>query len=296
MVVAPAVAPNVPTYATYTPYITSAEYLASATGVDSSQLVPGGDRSTNAAALATLIARASNYADNLCYQVLCATADLQTGQYRLQRDGTIIVPLDYTPIVEVTDVKCGYQAGQLQAMTDLSGLWFGKKTVKIPVSGATGPLSPGSGAMAMRGRLFAQVAYVNGFANTTIAAATAAASTLTVASALGIFPGLTLQLYDGASTEPVTVAASYVQGSTTVPLLAPLLFDHAAGAALSALPPAVKGAVVHLTSWMIKTRGATAIVLNRIGGQPAKQEQNADDGDEDYDAAVDALATFRRAA
>jgi len=39
MAVVPAVAPYVPTYASESPYITAAEYLAEPTGVDTSKLV-----------------------------------------------------------------------------------------------------------------------------------------------------------------------------------------------------------------------------------------------------------------
>jgi hypothetical protein len=292
----PAVAPYVPNYATYTPYITPEEFLQSATGVDSSQLVPKGTTAQNNAALATVIARASNYADNLCNQVLAATVDVQVGEYRMFRDGTIRVPVDNTPLIEVNAVSVGYAPGALTALTDLSGLWITRKVVRIPVTGVNYPsLSGRLAATSIDGRLFAQVSYVNGWANTTLASAVAAGATsITVASALGIFPGLTLPIYDADNTESVTVAPSYVQGSTTVPLVAALAHNHASGSAVSALPPAVKKAVVDLTSWMIKTRGASAMVISSINGGPSKQQNTAGDSEEDYQNAVDALEIFKR--
>jgi hypothetical protein len=296
-VTSPAIAPYVPNYASHTPYITRAEFLQSATGVDTSQLVPKGTTAQNNTALDTVIARASNYADNLCNQVLAATSDMQVGTYRMRRDGTIRVPVDFTPLIEVTAVKLGYQAGQLTALTDLSGLWIERKVVSIPVTNVSTPsLSSSFATVAPYGRVFAQVTYINGWANTTLAAlANAGASSLTVTSALGIFPGLVMPIYDADLTETtVTVASSYVQGSTTVPLVAPLVNAHAAGVSISALPPAIKQAVVNLTSWMIKTRGAAAMVINSINGGPSKQQKSSGGGEEDYDAAVDALSIFKR--
>lgn len=297
----PVVAPNVPNYAVFNPYITPEEFLQSATGVDSSNLVRGQSREANAAALTALISRASNYADGLCHQVLCATADIQSGTYKVKGDGTIAVPLDYTPIIAVTGVSIGYRTGYLAPMTDLSGIGFRKKTVTIPAAGFNfnfnaGPMS-GPAGYARCGWIHAAVSYVNGYANTTLAAAAAAGATsVTVTSPLGIFPGLAMQFYDSASSEPVTVAATYVQGSTVVPLTAPTAFAHTAGSSLSAMPPAIKFAVVKLTTWMIKTRGAASLTLDSIGGgRPKTQTADAGAG-EDYDDALDALEPFMRVA
>lgn len=281
----PIVAPYVPSYAVFNPYITAEEFLQSATGVDSSNLVRGASREANAAALANLIGRASNYADGLCHQVLCATADVQSGRYRVQGSGVIRVAFDCSPLVEVTSASFGARPGQLQALTDLSGVWIDRKVADIPLTGY------GCGS----GDVFAQVGYVAGYANTTLKTATAAGGTiLTVASPLGIFPGLAMELYDSEKSEAVTVASTYVQGATAVPLTSALAFAHDPGTAVSAMPPAIKFAVVKLTTWMIKTRGAAALTLDSIsGGRPKAQKMDAGGG-EDYDDALDALTPFRR--
>jgi hypothetical protein len=298
---APAVAPYVPTYATKIPYLTRGEYLVEPTGVDVSQLVPGGSEFDNGAALDMQIASASSYADALCFQVLAATLDVQVGEYRIHGDGTIRVPVDYTPLVEVTNVNLGSNAAGMAALTDLSGLWIQRKTVRIPTAGRALSASPGSfmsqAAGAASGYLLAQVSYVNGYANTTIAGdVAAAAQSLVVDSALGIFPGLTLTIYDGAATETVTVAASYVQGSTTVPLLAPLLKAHVDGTAVSALPRAIKQAVICLVSHLIKTRGAESVAFSTVSGGPASIEKDSPPGrSAEYKSAVDLLKPFRRA-
>lgn len=294
---APAVAPNVPTYATFTPYITAAEFKASATGVDISQLVPGGTTAENDAALLVKIARASSYADNLCHKVLAATLDTQSGCYRLRPDGTIVVPLDNTPIIEVVSVALGYRAGQLAPLGDLSGIQFRKKSIAIPVTGLSLGGLAGPGVPARAGWVFATVGYVNGWANTTLATPAAVGDlSVTVSQPLGIFPGLALQLYDGANTEPVTVAASYIQGSATVPLTAPLAFAHTAGVSASALPPSIKEAVVLLTTALIKTRGAESVVMGAMEAEPDKSEKIEAGGLEEFDLAVDVLTEFVRVA
>jgi hypothetical protein len=294
-VTTPAVAAYVPTYATRTPYLTRAEFLAAPTGVDTTQLVPGGSANDNGAALDQVLAAASSYADTLCDQVLAATSDVQVGEYRVFRDGTIRVPVDYTPLIAVTGVLVGWQAGGLQALTDLSGLWLQRKVVRIPIT-LYPALDTRVAAVAGGGRMFAQVTYVNGYTNTTLTAqAVSGTTSLTVASPLGVFPGLPLTVLDGAGTELVTVASTYVQGSTTVPLTTALASTHIPGVAVSALPRAIKQAVICLAAHIIKTRGAESLSLSGVSGGPALQ-QSTPGYTEEYEQAVDLLRVFRRTA
>ncbi|MGN6607968.1 MAG: hypothetical protein ACTHMS_13275 [Jatrophihabitans sp.] len=295
--VTPVISPYVPFYASTQPYITVAEFLAQPTGVDVSQLIPGANAAANAAALATQIRKASSYADSLCYQVLAATLDMQSGEYRVWRDGTIRVPLDNSPVVEISNVAVGYRAGQLSALTDLSGVWLDKKIARIPVAGTSIPYASGGGATAASGRVFAQVQYVNGYANTILAADAAQGDqSVTVSSALGVFPGMPLGVYDdnAATSEQIVVASTYTQGSTTVPLATPLQFAHASGTSVSALPQAIKLAVTALTSHLIKTRGAESIALSGVSGGPAEVEKTEPGATEEYEMAVDLLHPFRR--
>jgi len=294
----PAVAPYVQTYAEYSPYLTTDEYLNAPVGVDLSNLIPGATTlAENRSALSTLIRTASGYADSLCYQVLAATTDIVADEYRIRRDGTIRVPVDYSPLVEVTAVLIGRYSGQMVALTDLSGLWLQRKIVRIPVGGVLATLSPfAAGSPAAGDSVFAQVTYVNGYANTTLASqAAAAATSLTVASALGIFPGLPLTIYDdaNAATETVTVAGTYTQGSTTVPITSGLINAHAAGISISALPRAVKQATIALVTHLIKTRGPESMMLASVDGGPA-MAAGEPGSTEEYDLAVDLLHPFRR--
>jgi len=111
------------------------------------------------------------------------------------------------------------------------------------------------------------VTYVNGYVNTLLSGpAAVAATSFTVASALGVYPGLTMTIYDvtAAGTERVVVAPTYVPGATTVPVVTPLRFRHATGISVSNVPPRVKQAAVLLTSALIQTRGNDAIVLDSL--------------------------------
>jgi hypothetical protein len=299
----PAVAPYVPTYATETPYLTLQEYLTAPTGVDTNQLVPGGDTAANAAALTQVIARASSMADDMCQQILAATIDTQAGIYRVYADGTIRVPVDYTPLIMVTGVSLGVRAGQLTALTDLSGLYLLRKVVRIPARDALGSPIVGvqfPAASVAAGEMFAEVTYVNGYTNTLLAAAVVAGdSSITVTSPLGIVPGLRLGIYDGANTEQITVDASYVIGSATLPLTDPLLYPHnpaaAPGAvAVSALPSTVKDAVIALTSYRIKTRGATAVAMGAMKASPESKQKSTPGASEDLALAKTLLRPFMR--
>lgn len=292
----PAVAAYIPSYASETPYITVDEYLAEPTGVDTSQLVPDGTSAANRAALARVIARASSQADDLCRKLLAATVDIQSGEYRIRRDGTIWVPVDYTPAVQVNSVSLGWSQRTIGPIGDLSGVRVERKLVKIPVAGIPSGWSMSPSVPARSGYLFADVEYVNGWAVTTTSAPSlAGASALAVAGSLGVAPGLRLTIADGASTEAVTVAPAYVAGSLTVPTVTPLVFAHDTGVAVSALPGAVKDAVILLTSSRIKLRGAEAVQMGSITSEPSAPQATMPGGTSEYNQAVELLKPFRRA-
>lgn len=296
--VAPAIAPYVPTYASYTPYITGQDFLNEPTGVDVSQLIPAGSTLTEQAALARLVANASSEADRICQKVLAATLDVESDEYRVWRDGTIRVPFRYSPLISVNAVSIGYSAVSMTPLTSLSGLRLVRNVARIPVPSAP-PLqfafNPQPAAYAQRGWVFADVQYVSGWAHSTLTAATLAnASSITPGNVLGFVPGLPFTVYDGQYTEAATVAASYVPGAAVVPLAAPLANAHGAGVTVSALPPFVREAVIRLGAWLVKTRGSEAIVMESITGQPMKTQSINPGGNPDYAEAERALLTLKR--
>ena len=294
----PVVAPTVPSYASYTPYITGQDFLNEPTGVDVSQLIPAGSNLSQEAALARLVANASSEADRICQKVLAATLDVVAGQYRVQRDGTIRVPVPYSPLVSVNAVSVGTVAGNLTALTDLSGVWLERNVAWIPVPGSLllgGRTTGFAGASARPGWVFAQVSYVNGWAHSTLSASTAiGAPSLAPVNVLGFVPSLPFTIYDGQSTEGAQVSPAYTAGSASVPLAGTLTFAHASGVTVSALPPFARQAVVRLAAWLVKTRGSEAIVIDAIGGQPSRMQQIDPGGSPDYAEAARALAPLAR--
>jgi hypothetical protein len=296
---APVFAPTVSTYTNRVPYITPAEYQQAATGVDSSNLVPNGTPAANTAALLRIIARASAWVDNLCYQVLAATLDTQAGRYRVRRDGTIAVPLDYSPVIAVAAAAIGPGPGLLNPLADLSGVELGRKVATLPAFGGRSTLPFYGGRVS--GSVFAQLTYVNGYANTALSSSAAAgASSITVASPLAIFPGMRLTIADADKTETVTVASSFtptvVDAPTAVPLTAALSTMHSVTTAVGALPESIKEAAILLTSTLIKTRGSEAFTMPSIGGQPDQQDKAESHGIEDLEIAIDLLQPYRRTA
>lgn len=292
---APAIASYVPTYASRTPYITTAEYTSAPTAVDASNLVQGGNTQQNASELSNMIGRASSVADVMCHQVLAATLDVQAGQYRVQR-GLIKVPVDNTPIIAVIGVNVGYQAGQLTPLGDLSGLWIQRKVVTIPVASVSYITVASLASIAAAGSVLAEVSYINGFPNSLLAAsATQGASSVVVESGLGIYPGSVLTVYDDQpGAEQVTVDSTYVIGSTTVPLVDPLMFGHAYGVSVSALPPAIKQAVIAITSALIKTRGNQSMVMASITKGPSSSQKMDKGAQSDFEYAGSLLKPFAR--
>lgn len=286
-------APNVATYSTRKTYVTPAEFKAAPTGVDVSQLVPGGTPAANAAALVMQLQRASAYADNFCQKVIAATVDVQAGQYRVQRDkalGAVIkVPLDNTPVIAISDIRIGATPGSIALQPSPANLWIGRKVATIPVAGAYGDT------------VFAQISYVNGWANTALTAAAApGALSLTVASSLGIMPGMQLNVQSPNNAETLTVDMSYVPSNiainTLVPVTTPIVGTYGIGDTVTAFPQDIKQAVILITKSLIKTRGSESIVIASTTSQPDSVDRLERGVTSDMDMALDLLAPYRRAA
>jgi len=259
------VAPYVTTYASRTPYLTLAEWLAAPTAIDVTNLIPGGNQAQQNQAITNQIERASSWVDRICFQVLAATTDTTSGRFLVNRWGAVRVPLPRKPILEVSAVSVGFTPSTMTALSSLADVEISPHgVVTIPVYTTNPPVTYGS-SFGSGSRPLVNVTWVNGWPNTTLAGATiVGASSLTVTSALGVYPGTTLTVYDVSTTggtEHVTVASSYVTGSTTLPLVAPMGFAHATGISVSNLPPVVKEATILLTTALIQTRGADALVL-----------------------------------
>ncbi len=284
------------------PYLTIAEFRQAKTGLDTSDLVPGGQAALEDAELANVILRASSWMDTLCNQILSATVDTDNGILRPSRDGDIVVATDYSPVLEVRDFRFGTTPKNMRALADLSGIWIERTFFRVVspswLSSSIGPLQFGSPMPSQP--LYCRWTYVNGWPNTVLAFPAAAGGVVfNVVDPTGIYGalGTRLWIYDGAATEQVTVQS--VNGSA-ITLGTPLVFSHTPRAAnpisVSALPPSIKQAAILVTSALIKAPGDAAIVLDSIhSGGPSKIQGSEVDEFADLVMADELLSDFRRA-
>ena len=281
------------------PYLTLDEFKNAPTALDYGNLVQGGSSAAQDAELTNAITRASSWIDQYCNQILGATVDTEQQRTRLRPDGSVIFHPKYSPIVALVSLNIGSDSQNLTTVPDPSIAWMEESQVVFPYANANltwssaGPIGFGA-ATSSRSPVFLNYTYVNGYANTTIAtAASASATSITVANGAGIVAGQMLTIYDGVNTEHVTVASTYTFGSTTVPLSSPLLYAHAVGVSVSALPAAVKQAAILLTSAFLKIRGDASLVMS-VTTRPGEAIPGSQMLGSDRAIAEELLKPFRR--
>jgi hypothetical protein len=250
-----------------TPYITVAEYKNAPTSIDYDNLVVGGNANAQDAELSNVIRRASSFMDEYFNANLNATQYTETQRTRFTAEGYLAIHPNNTPIVSLSNLEYGTNPNNLITLPDCSNAWFEEQQMIVPLSNialsysSQGPLAFG-GYGIPRQQVFTKYTYIAGYVNNPIATATAAATSLTVQNATGILAGQTLRIYDGASTENVTVASTYTYGSTTVPLTSALAFTHASGINIGNIPNSIKQACILLTTAFIKLRGDNSLTMN----------------------------------
>lgn len=284
-----------------TPYLTNQEYKNAPTAIDIDNLVfNSSDPDVQDSELANVIARASSWVDTFCNQVLGATQETETQRARISADGYIKWHPRYAPVIALTALQYGNPSTNLITATNISSAWIEQEQILYPYANLStsmtsqGPLQFGFPTTSGN-QVYLKYTYVSGYANTTIVTAVAAATSITVAHGTGITAGKQLKIYDGMYSENVTVASSYVFGSTTVPLAAPLVYSHSAGVSISALPPAVKEATILATTAMLKVRGDSSLTMavGTLPNQSSVQQTQANIGD-DMSMAMALLAPYRR--
>jgi hypothetical protein len=281
------------------PYLSLSEFKNAPTALDYGNIVAGQNQSAQDAELTNAITRASSWIDQYCNQIIGATADSEQQRTRIKPDGTIRFHPKYFPVVALTSFSWGMTPNSLTTAPDCSVAWFEEQEIIFPYAGnnltysSQGPLSFGF-PMSSRQEVFIKYDYVNGYANTlTSASASAGATSIVVSNPTGIVPNETLKIFDGASTENVTISSSYTFGSSTVQLASPLLFDHASGVSVSALPAAVKEACILVTSAYLKIRGDASLVM-AVTTNPGQQIEGSQQVGSDIAHAMDLLKPFRR--
>ena len=281
------------------PYLSLAEFKNAPTALDYGNIVAGQNQSAQDAELTNAITRASSWIDQYCNQIIGATADSEQQRTRIKRDGTIRFHPKYSPVVALTSFSWGMTPNSLVSASDCSLAWFEEQEIIFPYAGnsltysSEGPLSFGF-PMSSNQEVFIKYDYVNGYANTLSSSnVSAGATTITVDNPTGIVPGETLKMFDGASTENITIDSTYTFGSSTVILASPLLYSHNAGVSVSALPAAIKEAAILVTSAYLKIRGDASLIM-AVTTSPGQQIGGSQQVGSDIAHAQDLLKPFRR--
>ena len=304
------------------PYVSNAEYDFAPTAVNISDLSPGGTWAAQWQSLADQIRRASRICDSICFgsdaaskgASLAASLTVDSAMIRI-KGGELRLVCDYRPLVQLVGVALGSGMSNLSNLVpSLAALARpGRRTWYIPYGAGLSPVFrnndapgyvPGGGA---GGSVYAVWSYVNGYPHTSLAANVAADATTCVVNstdgngglwgviaASGAFPGTDLEIVDGVATERVFVQSITTNtpstGLTTLTTSAfanahqvPALPDFIP---VTAVPENVREAVISLTTWLIKTRGARGLVMpTTAGGRPTGQAMGQSGSHGDYERA-----------
>jgi hypothetical protein len=243
------------------PYCTVASFRAAPTWLDSNDLIPGGAQSKQDAELYNVLNRASTWADGICggateYPYLGASNMNQNFRTRANRYGELKFHVAKRPIQVVTAINTGSDPLTLTPIPNITQLWIEDNSqVVVPVAGSASFAGLQFGpAVAIGGPTYVNAQYVAGYFNSTLAAGTYGASTMSVSviNPIGLIPGTMFRINDPGQEEVVTVASNYTQGSTSVPIVNGLQYTHTAPAqtsvgtviGASALPLDVQQAVI----------------------------------------------------
>jgi hypothetical protein len=282
-----------------TPYLTLAEYKNAPTSIDYNNLVIGGNANAQDAELEKVILRASSYMDEYFNANLNATKYTETQRTRFTPDGFIALHPNNTPIVALETFNYGTNPNNLITLNDPSLAWFEEQQMIIPLSNiatsysSAGPLAFGGYGLP-RQQVYCKYTYVAGYVNNPISSGTAGVSSITVGRADGILPNQKLRIYDGASSESVTVASNYTYGSTTVPLTSALTYSHTVGSSIGNLPNAIKQACILITTAFIKVRGDSSMTMNITTFPQANPTPGANRYGSEIALALDMVNKYRR--
>lgn len=248
------------------------------------------------AELANILTRATGMVDAICNQTLRSTVSVEQVQgpdYRMTVDnsGVARVMLSRWPVTEIL-------AGRVSPRATIPRSWSPVPVTAMAledppitllspvVEGAAGAggnailVAPGyvSWAAGRNGYTF-ESSYLNGWPHAGVTASVAAgAQSVPVDDVTGM-AGATCFFYDGATTETVTVSAAAATSPVTLPaggtvqagpgtvtLASPLVYGHAQGTVVSALPQDIIWASILLSACQVLSEGATAVAIPDIAG------------------------------
>jgi hypothetical protein len=309
---APVISPDTTTYFRATPYISPEDYMNAPTAVAVSNLVPGGTKQAQEAALAAVIMRASDLVDTLAFHradgTFAASPSTESGWVTPKPNGSLALICAFKPVIQVDAVALG--TGANSSMRNIGQQGAENLTIDGPIIylqsacfGSYGPATFFPSGPTINGKIYAVWTYVNGFPHVPLAAeAKAGKSVLTVGPsnpggsvAFGVYPNTQLTIHDGEATEVIVVQS--IAGLTLTPT-APLLYTHKVptlpgSIRVSAVPWQIEQACISLVSYLIKRRGSRAMILPQTpGGQAKGQAEGQVGGQQDYKDAVAFLKPF----
>jgi hypothetical protein len=296
------------------PYVTAAAFRAHPTYLDLLNLrSQDPNLADQSAELFNVLLMASREADNYLEfgepdGTLAAHVKTENKQLIVGRDGLLRFHPAHKPVVSVASIAYGTTFSNSLTVVQNPTVWIEGGANIVADLGRNVTYCSGWPQPFTRTRLYTTWIYTAGYVNTLLGAtATAGATSITVTDPTGITggtantPATSLRIWDPGAEETVTVASTYVDGSTTVPLTGALVGTHTFSAAspigVSALP-----AELHLAI----TQWATALLLrpsskstSQFKGSPMKLSTAGDDdayGDASglVKAAKEALEPYHR--
>lgn len=253
-----------------TPYVSAAAFRAHPTYLDTDGLIPDNpDPDAQTAELTNLLLQASGWADGVCDQPLGAHLYTQSTRVRADRAGMLRIHADCKPVRTVTSVAYGASPTSLTTLASPQVWVEDESNLVLTVGGAStgwsGSLQVGFGA-SPGGEMFARLGIVAGYVATQLeAAATAGATSITVADPTGLEAGGRYRIWEPGREETVTVsplwqppAPSTIPVATTVLLADPLANDHDAGHDVSGMPADARLAIVKYTMALLMRPDSTA--------------------------------------
>lgn len=270
----PAINPTLPV--SVKPYISVLDYRQAPTGVDTQALVKG-DAAATDAELLNRIRAASAWADTIMGRTVPVVAfqDTELKRVNVRPDMTVSLAPRHTPCLQLVSFQYGVTPGSMATLSDMTNVMPDLHFFEVPLGlgfvSSAGPLQFGT---VRPGRsIYCQYSYIAGWPHTTLlGGVSVGATSVSVVDATGVMPGQSMTIYDGAQTEQVTVSSSYTTG-TTLPLASGTVFAHPSGVTATALPDDIRQATILLTSTLVQTRGAVAVLAPQINALAGRLTQ-----------------------
>lgn len=270
------------------PYLTPATFTSFPTWLDLDNLIPGGIQALQTAELAEVLLAASEWAQDQCEGMRLDAHYVQgeNQRVRAQKGGRFYLKPRDVPCRAIVSLSFGWDPTALTALSLPDPTMWNERGRQIsfaPGGGFTftGPQIQFGGLASPWWETYVTWSYVAGYPNTFLSSAAAAnAGSITVTDPTGILPGDVLRIYDDgvtsatvAANEAVTVAASYVPQTptvppttTSIPLAASTAFAHNQNIQVTGFPRGIMQAVIaYAVALMMREDVADEVPASRFG-------------------------------